>query len=310
MLQQTRVETVIPYFERFMSALPSIAALAAASEDQVLALWSGLGYYSRARNLKRAAEQIERQHQGRFPESFAQVVALPGVGRSTAGAILSLALGQRHPILDGNVRRVLSRCFLVAGLPQASATQRQLWQLAERCTPQQRVAAYNQAMMDLGALLCGRRPGCGQCPLTPHCQAWQQGVVGDYPQPRRPRQLPSRQTYLLLITDSEGAVLLERRPPSGVWGGLWSLPECTLQQDPQHWCREQLGLDTELLATLPQSRHTFSHYHLDYTPLRMRAHPAGQRCMDAGERLWYNVNEPLVGGIASPIARLLAGLKT
>ena len=240
MLQQTQVATVIPYYERFMARFPDLAALAEAPLDEVLAHWSGLGYYARARNLHRAARQAMAEHGGRLPETIDALQALPGIGRSTAGAILSLALGQRHPILDGNVKRVLARHAAVAGWPGKAAVQRTLWELAEARTPRRRVADYNQAMMDLGATLCTRaRPACERCPVAADCRAREQGLQTDYPGPRPRRELPERQVQMLLVRDPQGRVLLERRPPQGVWGGLWCLPELATEADPLARCRER-----------------------------------------------------------------------
>ena len=239
MLQQTRVGTVIPYFERFMARFPDVATLAAAEIDQVLHLWTGLGYYARARNLHRAARSITEQHQGRFPDTLEELMQLSGVGRSTAGAILALAHGLPAPILDGNVKRVLARCFAVAGYPGNSSTAAQLWTLAEELVPSaaegctralgKRVTAYTQGMMDLGATVCTRsRPGCPQCPLAPRCLARQRGEVERYPGRKPARTLPVRRVAMLVLQDEAGRVLLEKRPPSGVWGSLYSLPEVEL----------------------------------------------------------------------------------
>ncbi|MDQ2694431.1 MAG: A/G-specific adenine glycosylase, partial [Pseudomonadota bacterium] len=244
MLQQTQVATVIPYYRRFLARFPDIAALADAPLDDVLHLWSGLGYYARARNLHRAAVILRDRHGGELPLDFAALRALPGIGRSTAGAILAQAAGRRHAILDGNVRRVLARYHAVAGWPGQAAVNDALWEYAEGHTPHDRLAAYTQAMMDLGALVCTRRrPACAACPLAGGCQAHAQGRETDYPETRPRRQLPVRATRMLLLCAATGEVLLERRPPSGVWGGLWSFPECPPAADVAGWCRETLGLE-------------------------------------------------------------------
>ena len=239
MLQQTRVGTVIPYFDRFMARFPDVATLAAAEIDQVLHLWTGLGYYARARNLHRAARSITEQHQGRFPDTLEELMQLSGVGRSTAGAILALAHGLPAPILDGNVKRVLARCFAVAGYPGNRSTAAQLWTLAEGLVPSaagdctralgKRVTAYTQGMMDLGATVCTRsNPGCPQCPLAPRCLARQRGEVERYPGRKPTRTLPVRRVVMFVLQDEAGRVLLEKRPPNGVWGSLYSLPEVEL----------------------------------------------------------------------------------
>ncbi len=225
MLQQTQVETVKPYFERFMERFPDVAALAAAPQDEVMRLWSGLGYYARARNLHRAAADIVTRHDGELPESLEALVALPGIGRSTAGAILALARGQRHAILDGNVKRVLARVFMVEDAAESSAGLKKLWALSEAVTPAARVAAYTQAIMDLGATVCTRaNPACDCCPLSDGCGAFAVRRTAEIPAVRRraPRRL--KRMHMLLVL-SAGRVLLERRPPQGIWGGLWAPAE-------------------------------------------------------------------------------------
>ncbi|MGD8746674.1 MAG: A/G-specific adenine glycosylase, partial [Gammaproteobacteria bacterium] len=222
MLQQTQVATVIPYFERFIARFPAIRELADADLDEVLHLWSGLGYYARARNMHRAARTVCEHHGGRFPEAFDEVAALPGIGRSTAGAILALSLGQRHPILDGNVKRVLCRHEGLEGWPGRPAVEKALWEISDRLTPDDGVAEYTQAMMDLGATICRRgRPDCDRCPVSGDCVARSQGRQQELPTPRPRRERPLRRTHMLLISDPDGRVLLERREPSGIWGGLW-----------------------------------------------------------------------------------------
>ncbi|MET0013541.1 MAG: A/G-specific adenine glycosylase [Sedimenticola sp.] len=306
MLQQTQVATVIPYFERFMARFPGVRELAQSPLDDVLHHWSGLGYYARARNLHKAAVQICEAHGGRFPEAFEQVVALPGVGRSTAGAVLSLSLGQRHAILDGNVKRVLSRCFAVQGWSGHAAVLNRLWALAEQYTPGERVADYNQAMMDLGAGVCTRRaPRCGECPLQGDCVALKQGDTGAYPQSKPKRQLPVRAVNMLLVSNEAGELLLERRPPSGIWGGLWGFPECSPEQAPEEWLREQQGIGCHRLDTLDVRRHTFSHFHLDITPVLLRWNNSANCVMDGGRRVWYNTTNPDARGLAAPVSRLI-----
>jgi len=309
MLQQTQVATVIPYFERFMQCFPDIESLANAYIDEVLHHWSGLGYYARARNLHRAAQQIRDQYAGDFPLLFEQVLALPGIGRSTAGAILSLGAGQRHAILDGNVKRVLARCFAIAGWPGHAAVQKQLWQLAEQHTPAKRVADYNQAMMDLGSLLCSRKkPRCRECPLAKICQAHAQGNETDYPTPKPRKTVPLRSTCMLMLINETGEIMLEQRPPSGIWGGLWSLPECPSEDQAEQWCRDYLGVSGRLISRWPVRRHTFSHFHLDITPLEIRIEPV-DAVMEAGRRLWYNPAQPDACGLAAPVARLIKELQ-
>ncbi len=311
MLQQTQVAIVVPYFERFMERFPDLATLAEASLDEVLHHWSGLGYYARARNLQRAARVIRDRHQGRCPLDLEQVQALPGIGRSTAGAILSLAAGQPQAILDGNVKRVLTRCFAVPGWPGETRVAKHLWELAERLTPQSRTAQYNQAMMDLGATLCTRaRPGCGRCPLSDVCIAHLQGNETAYPAPKPRRRLPVRQSHLLLIRNTRGEVLLERRPPAGIWGGLWSLPECATREDLACWCESNLGVEQEHIRHWPSRRHTFSHFHLDILPVEIPVADVRPAVMDENRRVWYKLAEPDDRGLAAPVARLISDLKS
>jgi len=311
MLQQTRVSTVIPYFQRFMASFPDVLAVADAPEDEVLHHWSGLGYYARARNLHRAAREIRRRYAGEFPRDLAQVQALPGIGRSTAGAILSLALGQRHPILDGNVKRVLARCYAVDGWPGQGSVLQHLWELAERHTPRHRVAAYNQAMMDLGATLCTRtRPVCHSCPVEDLCRARALGEPTGYPTPKPARSLPVRCTRMLVIRNPAGRLLLEQRPPSGIWGGLWSLPECPAEADVEAWCADRFGLHARVLGHWPGRRHTFSHFHLDMLPVEILAQKEELSVLESDRRVWYNLAHPDRRGLAAPVARLIAELQT
>ena len=306
MLQQTRVSKVVPYFERFVARFPEVRSLADAPLDEVLHLWSGLGYYARARNLHRAAREIRDAHGGRFPERLDALLALPGVGRSTAGAVLSLALGQRHPILDGNVKRVLARCFGVPGWPGRGAVARRLWELAEALTPHREVGAYNQAMMDLGATLCRRRgPECHRCPLAGRCVGLAEGRPEAYPGPRPARPLPGRAVRMLLVRDPGGRVLLQRRPPAGLWGGLWGLPELGLGEGPLGWCRQHLGGEPAMGRGLPVRSHAFSHFRLEIHPQEILLSSAGCRVLEGEGWVWYNPAQPDARGLAAPVARLL-----
>ncbi len=309
MLQQTQVATVIPYYLRFLKHLPHTVALANASIDEVLHLWSGLGYYARGRNLHRAARMIRDQHDGVFPQTFDEVVALPGIGRSTAGAILAQAFGQRHPILDGNVKRLLSRLYAIDGWPGKTEVQQVLWRIAAHHTPHERMADYTQAIMDFGATQCRRtRPACGDCPFSADCLAHQQGREQELPVSKKSGQLPLRHTTLLLVTDADGRVLLERRPPTGIWGGLWSLPECGDETDPAEWCIRELGCEVDLQKPLPPLHHTFSHFRLAITPLPAHLLDNCNGVMEARPLLWYNIRQPEICGIAAPVQRLLEQL--
>ena len=307
MLQQTRVATVIPYFERFMDRFPTVGDLAAAEIDEVIALWAGLGYYARARNLHRAAGLIAERHGGAMPTALEALCALPGIGRSTAGAILSLGAGVRAPILDGNVKRVLSRYAGVEGWPGETPVERKLWQLSETLTPALRVGDYNQAMMDLGAMLCLKtQPVCPGCPLQTGCVAFRSGRTTEIPAPRPRRAMPVRRCCMLLWIGPDGRVLLEKRPPAGIWGGLWSLPEFEDMDALEFWCgqRGMAGAELERLAV---RRHTFSHYHLDYRPVLARTAPALRHVAEADGRYWLEPAATL--GMPAPVQRLLEEIR-
>lgn len=305
MLQQTQVATVIPYYQAFISAFPDVAALARASADEVLRHWAGLGYYARARNLHAAARAVLERHGGQFPEAFDEVVALPGIGRSTAGAILSLACGQRHAILDGNVKRVLARYHAVDGWPGKPAVSRLLWEHAERHTPAGRTAAYTQAIMDLGATVCTRhRPACTRCPLATACRACATGRQEDYPGRREARARPSRRTHMALAL-FEGRVYLERRAPSGIWGGLWSLPEFASEEDLLAWCEQGLAAPPERVERWAPLRHSFSHYDLDISPVAVRLARAPAAVADNGDGIWYNYGQAPRVGLPAPVRTLI-----
>lgn len=308
MLQQTRVATVIPYFERFVARFPAVGALAAAPLDEVLHLWSGLGYYARARNLRRAALRVMAEHGGELPRDFEALHALPGIGRSTAGAILAQAFGQRHPILDGNVRRVLARYHALAGWPGAAPVERELWRLADAHTPAGRVADYTQAIMDLGATVCSRsRPACDACPLAAGCEARRLGRQAEFPAPRPHRPRPRRRARMLLLTDRAGCVLLERRPPQGIWGGLWCLPELG-GESPREWSARVLGAPVEAATSLPGVSHGFTHFELEIEPWFARLASASPRIMEPDRWVWYNAGSPARLGLAAVVSRLIAAL--
>ena len=307
MLQQTQVSAVIPYYRRFLERFPTLGALADAPLDEVLHLWTGLGYYARARNLHRAAELIRDRHGGRFPLTFEAVAALPGIGRSTAGAILALSRDERHPILDGNVKRVLARHAAVPGWPGDKAVERKLWTLSEARTPHRRAAQYTQAIMDLGATLCTRsRPRCGECPVSADCRAHALGRESRYPAPRPRKELPVKRTQMLLVR-REDAVLLERRPPAGLWGGLWGFPEIAAEADPREWCRARFGAVPRAVHPRPPLRHTFSHFHLDIEPVELSLPPATAVQDVAGSR-WQALGVAPRVGLAAPVKRLLETL--
>ena len=306
MLQQTQVAVVIPYYERFLQRFPDVETLAAASQDDVMSNWSGLGYYSRARNLHRAAQLLKEQYDGMFPESLEAIESLPGIGRSTAGAILSLSKNLPHPILDGNVKRVLARYFAIDGWPGTARVLKLLWNLSEQLTPVQQVAEYNQAMMDLGATLCTRsKPECQRCPLQSGCEARALGRQSDFPGKKPGKKLPEKATRMLLIRNSDGEILLEKRPQSGIWAGLWSFPEQNPAEPVGEACRQLFGDEPVTSEALPSRRHTFSHYHLDIHPELVSVNNPARGVMDSDRRVWYKPEQIKSLGVAAPVARLL-----
>ena len=306
MLQQTQVETVKPYYGRFMRAFPDISALARADEDSVLAIWAGLGYYARAHNLMKAARLVAERHGGELPEDYDELVALPGIGRSTAGAILAQAHGQRHAILDGNARRVLARVHAVEGWHGQSAVTRTLWELAEANTPAERVRDYTQAIMDLGATVCLRRkPRCEACPLAAGCRARLLGKTSEIPASRRAVRRPLRHCTMALVRRSDGSVLLERRPPAGIWAGLWSLPALKDGEDAEDWCARVLNGSAELVSELPPIRHGFTHFELEIRPLHLALTDPARQVREAGTWMWHDGSRHV--GMPAPIQRLLAG---
>ena len=309
MLQQTEVETVIPYFDRFTVRFPGVQDLAEAPLDEVLHLWTGLGYYARARNLHKCAQIVCTEFGGCFPDDVDGLAGLPGIGRSTAGAIVSIAFGKRAPILDGNVKRVLARYFAIAGWPGALQVQNKLWQKAEALTPTARCRDYTQAIMDLGATLCTRsRPACNLCPQQTGCLAHANGDQTLYPEKKPRKALPVKATQMLILHTHTGEVLLEQRPPQGIWGGLWSLPELASGDDALTYCRLKFG-EPQKLDQWPELRHTFSHYHLDITPVRVQLSEQPPAISENDRQLWYNPGQPANIGLAAPVKRLLERLK-
>ena len=308
MLQQTQVATVIPYYGRFLERFPDVRAVAQAPVDEVLHLWSGLGYYARARNLHRAAVRILEDHAGEFPTGFGALAALPGIGRSTAGAILALSRGARFPILDGNARRVLARYFAVAGARGERAFDERLWELAERCTPEARIAEYTQAIMDLGATVCvRRRPLCAQCPLGAGCIARRTARQHELPAPRRLRHRPRRRVFMVVAVEASRSVLLERRPESGVWGGLWCLPEFTTASAAAAFIRNSLGVPDDTPKPLAALEHAFTHFDLTITPLLVQCSGTISPVEEC-HSLWYNLHQPARIGLPAPVSTLLTRL--
>ncbi|MFO7541480.1 MAG: A/G-specific adenine glycosylase [Thiobacillus sp.] len=306
MLQQTQVATVIPYFERFVVRFPDVADLAAADEDAVLALWSGLGYYSRARNLHAAARVILDKHAGRFPDTAQSLEALPGVGQSTAAAIAALAFGQRGAILDGNVRRVLARHGGIAGWPGDKKVEARLWDKAESLLPDSAIESYTQGMMDLGALVCTRsQPVCSACPVRSDCAARIQNRTAELPTPRPRKALPEKRVQMLILLD-RGELLLEKRPGRGIWGGLWSLPELPHEADPVQYCVDQLGLTATSRHLLPHLSHSFTHFKLHIEPVQLHLAP---RQATAPGQIWLAPADALEAPLPAPIRKLVERLQ-
>ena len=306
MLQQTQVKTAAPYFERFVAALPTLRELAQASLDDVLALWSGLGYYTRARNLHAAARRCVELHDGDLPRDIDALTALPGIGRSTAAAILSQAWGDRHAILDGNVKRVLSRYHGVDGYPGLPAVEKQLWALAQSHLPHARMADYTQAQMDLGATLCTRAdPACVLCPMQDDCIARREGRIAELPTPKPSKASPQKYAHVLWAEDSAGRVLLQRRPPSGIWAALWTLPQADDADTAREWFDQHMTGDFASAQTLPPVDHAFSHYKLRLQPLRLRDTALRDGIGDNDDLRWI-AHEALGSlGIPAPIRKLL-----
>jgi A/G-specific adenine glycosylase len=310
MLQQTQVTTVIPYFERFIAAFPDLQSLALAQEEAVLHLWTGLGYYSRARNLHKAARMIYYSLKNKFPDNLPDLQNLPGVGRSTAGAILAIAFGKQAAILDGNVKRFLTRLHGIQAWPGEKTVTDELWRLAEMYTPSNRVADYTQAMMDIGATLCIRgKPRCGECPFAKNCLARQLGLEQKLPQKKPAKTLPVRAVTLLIMRENT-QVLLEKRPPTGVWGSLWSLPEIsgqTTSEEIINACQQRFQQKGQQVTFAKSFRHTFSHYHLDILPAIIDV-KRPRKIMAAEQKIWYNLEQPASLGLPAPIKKLLQNL--
>lgn len=310
MLQQTQVATVIPYFNKFMRAFPTISYLARAPLDEVLHHWTGLGYYARARNLHKAAQFIEEHYQGEFPQQFEEVLALPGIGRSTAGAILSLTLNKHFAILDGNVKRVLTRHQAIEGWPGEKRIENRLWELAESVTPDKQAATFNQAMMDMGAMLCTRsKPKCTECPVSSDCLALKNASVLDYPTPKAKKKVPVKHAFMLVLAQKDKnnrLIQLQQRPPVGIWGGLWCFPEFA-SLDLCHESLRSAGITDYQQSLLPKFRHTFSHFHFDISPVLIEIEqPEYQQVMEESGGLWYNLQYPQKIGLAAATKKILS----
>ncbi len=304
MLQQTQVATVIPYFERFLAAFPDAGALAAAPLERVLELWSGLGYYRRAHHLHHAAQVVVANHGGEFPCDAATLATLPGIGRSTAAAIAVFSRGERAAILDGNVKRVLARHRGIEGFPGAPAVEARLWKAAEGLLPETNVEAYSQGLMDLGASVCARKtPVCAACPVAGDCVARREDRIAELPSPRPKRTLPRRAIQVLVI-ERGGAILFERRPAIGIWGGLWSLPEIAVDADAVAALRARFGVEAEVRAELAPIEHAFTHFALTLHPRRVAVRRWPPRAESPG-LLWLGRDDALGAALPAPIKRLL-----
>ena len=303
MLQQTQVSAVVGYYQRFLRRFPDITALAAASQEEVLQYWSGLGYYSRARNLHAAAQKIMHEHSGRFPESIDAIMTLPGIGRSTAAAIAAFAFSHSGAILDGNVKRVLARCFGIEGWPGQPSVAKKMWKLAEALLPKQGIEAYTQGLMDLGATLCTRKPACSQCPLQDICKAYQDDKVNSLPSPKPRKAVPQRETVMLMFL-SGNEILLEKRPPTGIWGGLWSLPEVSSTENTREIVKQRFGLDTEALPALPPMMHAFTHFILKITPQPLQIRSKVLQLMEPGW-VWLDLEDAADAALPAPVKKLL-----
>ena len=309
MLQQTQVGAVVPYFERFLARFPSIAALAAAPLDEVMPLWAGLGYYARARNLHRGAQQIMAEHAGVFPKKFDAIHALSGIGRSTAAAISAFAFGEKRAILDGNVKRVFARHFCVEGDLKSGSVEDRLWLLAEAHLPRTEIESYTQGMMDLGATVCKRnQPSCLICPVKKTCIAFQQGRIAELPGKTMRREIPHRQTRMLVFI-CEGEVLLEKRPPTGIWGGLWSLPELSVEADILKVLHVRYGFTFRTMREMPRVDHGFTHFSLTIFPIEITQVKKPLRAMQPG-LIWLNLDDALHAAIPAPVKRILKTVKS
>ena len=307
MLQQTQVAAVLPYYERFLARFPGVAALASAAQDDVLALWSGLGYYARARNLHRAAQEVVARHGGVFPTSFDALATLPGIGRSTAAAIAAFASGERRAILDGNVRRVLARHAGIEGDPTRASVSASLWSTAESRLPPCDIEAYTQGMMDLGASVCtARDPRCLLCPVNADCVARHDDRIAELPG-RKARAAPRRKRIAMLVVLRGGEVLLEKRAPAGIWGGLWSLPEAGADEAPAEALARGWGLAAAQVLPLAPFEHAFTHFTLEVAPWRIQL-ARGSKLAEGKAGTWLSLEDVKGAALPSPVKKLLASL--
>lgn len=308
MLQQTQVQTVIPYFNRFMECFPTVKDLALAAEDQVLSLWSGLGYYSRARNLHKTAKIIHDQYKGIFPETLEQLMELPGIGPSTAAAIVSQAFNKPAAIMDGNVKRVLARFFRVHGWPEQADIKKTLWNFANHCMPEQRCADYTQAIMDLGATCCtSKKPDCTHCPLNKNCQALDYEEQLILPTRKIKKQVPEYAQQFLVLHNHDDLIYLEKRPPTGLWGGLWCLPGIDTEKCPLNFIEFNYALQGETPKQLMSFKHKFSHFHLQIHAVSIKT-KVQEDCICEAQGQWFEKSQLAHLGLAKPTSLILAKL--
>lgn len=304
-MQQTQVATVVPYYNRFLEKFPTIELLANADIDDVLSHWAGLGYYARGRNLHRAAKIICDNYGGDLPADKEKLLTLPGIGRSTAGAIMALAFKQHHAILDGNVKRVLCRFYVVDGWSGESAVEKQLWQLAEDLTPGKDVARYTQAIMDLGATVCTRsKPKCDICPVSQECLARKQEAQDKYPAPKLKKAIPIRETVFLLLENKRGELLLQRRPATGIWGGLWCFPECTPDDDIEECLLAKTGFSGSIIQKLSIIKHTLTHFRMEILPVHLKVKQCNN-VKEVSDQQWRSSGDALKFGVPTPVKNLL-----
>lgn len=305
MLQQTQVKTAIPYFNRFMAIFPDIRQLAKAKEDHVLAIWSGLGYYSRARNICKTAVLICQDHQGIFPRTLEELTKLPGIGNTTAAAILSQTFNLPAAILDGNVKRILCRYFLIDGWPYKVSVKQKLWQLADQCMSKKRCADYTQAIMDLGATCCRPKADCPNCPLQKTCLAHRQQKVAQYPFKKIKSKLPTRQQQFLLLYTTDKKIYLEKRPPTGLWGSLWCLPAIENSASASDYLSKTLALTCLKTDELINIKHSFSHFHLQIKASAMLI-SMNKSSLAENPGKWLKKSEIRQLGIAKPVAVIIS----
>lgn len=308
MLQQTQVSAVIGYYGKFMQRFPDIATLADATQDEVLQHWSGLGYYSRARNLHNAAQTIMDEHGGKFPQDFSAIQTLSGIGRSTAAAIASFAFNQVQTILDGNVKRVLTRHFAIDGWPSTPRIEKELWSLADTLLPKTDMIAYTQGLMDLGATLCTRsKPQCHICPLRETCKAYQEHRVHLLPTPKPRKAIPEKHTTMIILQQGD-SVMLEKRPPTGIWGGLWSFPEADDNDDHKTAALHRFGVNASLKQPLPTLSHTFTHFKLHIKPQPLEVVIQNPKASETGQ-IWLSIEDAIGAAIPTPVRKILQSLQ-